>query len=212
MLCGIDEAGRGAVIGPLVIAIVGIEKKDDLLLYDLKPRDSKTYTKNARENIAEKIKKIVKYEVRVLTPEEIDKKMSMMTLNKIEVIEIAELICLFHPEIVYIDAVDVNEIRFKKDILSRIDFQPEIIAEHNADAKYPIVSCASIIAKIIRDNEIKKLEQKIGMQIGSGYPSDKITRNFLDTLSKKSLPPYIRKSWKTVKNMMNVSLDNYLNS
>ena len=69
-------------------------------------------------------------------------------------------------------------------------------------------SAASIIAKTTRDNEIEKIKEEIGVDFGSGYPSDVRTITFIEgwVKEKRGLPPYTRKSWKTVKRMRNERL------
>ncbi|MHA1324316.1 MAG: ribonuclease HII, partial [Candidatus Helarchaeota archaeon] len=80
-----------------------------------------------------------------------------------------------------------------------------LITEHKADQNYPIVSASSIIAKVIRDRELQKLQQKYSINFGSGYTSDKRTIDFLRTWVKihKQFPAIVRKSWKTAKNIEN---------
>lgn len=205
-ICGIDEAGRGPVIGPMVFAGVAVE--NDILLKKLGVKDSKRHSPARRGKLAEEIKKIAEYETLIITAEEIDEKRKIMTINDIEVEGFAEIIKRLKPGIVYADAADVDEERFKNDILRKLDFEVEIISKHKADDIYPVVSGASIIAKTTRDYEIEKIKEEIGVDFGSGYPSDVRTRTFLEKWinEKGNLPPYTRKSWKTVRSMRNEKL------
>ena len=57
MICGVDEAGRGPVIGPLVVA--GVKCENDIQLKEIQVRDSKKYTPIKRTQLAEKIKRII---------------------------------------------------------------------------------------------------------------------------------------------------------
>ena len=106
----------------------------------------------------------------------------------------------FVPDIVYVDASDILADRFAEHIAESLTFSPKIVSEHKADVKYPIVSAASIIAKVERDKAICQLQKKHG-NIGCGYPSDPNTIKFLETWIRKfgSYPDFVRKSWKTAK-------------
>ena len=207
MICGVDEAGRGPVIGPLVIA--GITLRDDSKLVKLNVKDSKKISPNKRKIFAKKILEISSnFEILTIPAKDIDDMRKIMTLNEIEVNAFSKIIKKLKPEICYVDSADVNEKRFGQDILSNLTYKPTIISKHKADDIYPIVSAASIIAKTKRDEEVekiaKKLENKINIPMGSGYPADPVTQNFLKKWIDKfgKLPPNTRRSWKTIKNIM----------
>ena len=112
----------------------------------------------------------------------------------------ARVIENLRPDIAYVDASDVLEDRFKQHILESLPFKVEIISEHKADRSYPIVSAASIIAKVERDKEIAELAKKYG-DFGSGYPTDPKTISFLKQCldSFDEYPAFVRKSWKPAK-------------
>lgn len=207
MFCGADEAGRGPVVGPLVVA--GVTLEDDTKLIEYNVRDSKKITPHRREVLANIIKKIAaNYEILVISAADIDDMRKVMTLNEIEVNAFTKVIKKLKPETCYVDSADVNEERFGKDILSNLSFKPEIISKHKADDIYPIVGAASILAKTKRDEEVRKigqeLEKKLNLPLGSGYPADPITQKFLKEWVNKfgKLPPYTRRSWKTAQNIM----------
>ena len=207
MICGVDEAGRGPVIGPLVIA--GVTFKDDSRLSELGIRDSKQLTPSRRETLAKKIKEIAEdYELLIISASDIDDMRKIMTLNEIEVHAFSEIIKKLKPDICYVDAVDVNDQRFGRDLLLNLSIKPEIISKHKADEIYPIVGAASILAKTRRDEEVKKierqLEKKLNMALGSGYPADPITQQFLRTWVKQfgKLPLHTRHSWKTAAKIL----------
>jgi ribonuclease HII len=207
MICGVDEAGRGPVFGPLVVA--GVKLIDDSKLIEYGVKDSKKLTPNRREILSKKIKEIATdYEILIIPANDIDDMRKVMTLNDIEVNAFIQVIKKLKPEICYVDSADVNEERFKKNILSGLPFKLEIISKHKADDIYPIVGAASIIAKTKRDEEVKKLaielENKINLPLGSGYPSDPITKKFFKTWFEKfgKFPPNTRQSWKTVHNLL----------
>ncbi len=201
MACGIDEAGRGPVIGPMVIAGVCAEREK---LEKLGVRDSKKLSPKRREFLAGEIRKIAnKIVIRVVEPEEIDRIREEMTINELEVKIFAEIIEELHEDKIYVDAADVNEERFGRDILSLISYTPEIISKHKADDIYPEVSAASIIAKVERDKKIEEISREIG-DFGSGYPADERTKEFLSNYYRDhgEMPPHVRKSWKSVKRLL----------
>ena len=207
MICGVDEAGRGPVFGPLVIA--GVTIQDDSELKEIGVRDSKKLTPNKREILAEKIREIAeKYEIIIISASDIDDMRKVMTLNELEVSAFSKIIEKLRPDVCYVDSADVNQERFGMDILSKLSFKPKIISKHKADDIYPIVGAASIIAKTTRDENVRKiaqeLEKKLNLPLGSGYPADPITKNFLKTWIETygELPPHTRRSWETAQRLM----------
>ena len=207
MICGVDEAGRGPVIGPMVIAGIKIKDESELLNYGIK--DSKKLSPKRRLVLSKKIREIAAdIHFIIISAKDIDDMRKVMTLNEIEVNGFSKVIKKLRPDICYVDSADVNEKRFASDIKSNLTFKPEIISKHKADDIYPIVGAASIIAKTVRDDQIikisQKLEKKLNMPLGSGYPADPVTQNFLRKwIDKyKKLPPDTRRSWKTVQNII----------
>ncbi len=209
IICGIDEAGRGPVIGPMVVAGVWIDEKDEWKLKEARIKDSKKLIKRRREILAEYIKKNFYYEIIVVEACHIDDLRKTMTMNQLEAYIFANIANKRKADIYYIDAVSNDEDEFEKMLSNLIKHDCKIICEHGADAKYAVVSAASIIAKVERDKEIEKiskeLESQLNMPLGSGYPSDNKTINFIREWLKKfgEFPPYIRRSWKTIKNIQN---------
>ncbi len=205
LIAGVDDAGRGSVIGPLVIAGVLIKEEELPKLIQLGVKDSKLLSPHRREKLAMKIKQLVqKYSVIKISPEEIDevveKGRKLHKLNRLEAQTMAKVIEMLKPDTAYVDASDVLEERFKEHILECLPFRVEVVSEHKADRKYPVVSAASIIAKVERDMEIVELASVHG-DFGSGYPSDPRTMSFLQQcLEKKGeYPEFVRKSWKPAK-------------
>lgn len=202
MVAGVDDAGRGCVIGPLVIAGVILREEELPKLAELGVKDSKLLSPHRREVLAVEIKRIVQnYAIEKLTPKEIDEVVlngkKLHKLNWLEAQTMAKVIAKLKPDVAYVDASDVLEERFKQDILDCLPFKIEIVSEHKADRNYPVVSAASIIAKVERDNEISKLAKAYG-DFGSGYPSDSRTIEFLERCLEgaEEYPEFVRKSWK----------------
>ncbi len=202
MIVGVDEAGRGPVIGPLVVAGVAVET--DVELRHMNVRDSKKLSPERREALAPEIEKVSTYEVVVIPAERIDLMRSEMSLNDFEAKLFAEVIDKLRPETAYVDAADVDEIEFKRCVRKELAFDVEIVSQHNADELFPVVSAASILAKVCRDREMRTIEDEIGMHIGSGYASDADTIAFLETWIRThgSLPPHTRASWDTARRLL----------
>lgn len=203
MICGVDEAGRGPVIGPMVVAGVMLESESQL--EGLNVRDSKKCTPKRREKLARELHKIAKTEVMIIPASDIDTMREGLTMNQIETKLFASIIEKLRPNIAYVDSADVNEERFGQDIKNELNFEVKIISKHGADEIYPIVSAASIIAKTNRDAEIRNIAKEIGENIGSGYPSDMVTIQFLERwiYEHGKAPPHTRLSWKTAQRILN---------
>jgi ribonuclease HII len=206
-IAGIDEAGRGPMIGPMVICGILVDSHRLHELVKIGAKDSKTLTHKRRLVLREQIEKITsKIEIRSVSAADIDRLRKRTTLNEIEVIEFASIAKALNPQEIYLDAADVIAERFGSKIgeLSGIASKgAKIVSEHKADAKYPIVSAASIVAKVERDLEIEKFHEKYG-DFGSGYPNDPKTIQFVKSLVRndEKLPSIIRKSWESVRRII----------
>jgi ribonuclease HII len=205
VICGVDEAGRGPVLGPLVVAAVMVE--DDQQLRDLGVKDSKKMTATKRAQLAPEIRKIAQVEVRVIDASTIDARGEERSLNELELDYFAEVIEALRPHRAYVDACDPVEINFSRSLAKRLSYGPELVCEHKADDKYPTVSAASIIAKDLRDMLVHKIGDEIGQDIGSGYPGDEVTIRFLTNWIKEKgvLPPHARSSWETSRRLLRES-------
>ena len=197
MICGVDEAGKGSVLGPMVIAAVGISSDD--ILKEIRVRDSKLLSAKERERLYKIIRKKCQVATVRLDAQQIDIVRRDMTLNEAVARAHAQVIVKLSPDYAYLDACDVNTFRYAEMVKNHLVLPCEIISEHHADEKYPVVSAASIIAKVTRDRAIATLAKKYG-RIGSGYPSDPVTIRFLNSYidEHRVPPPIARKSWKTV--------------
>jgi ribonuclease HII len=205
MISGIDEAGKGPVLGPMCVAGVLLNEKKLDALSQLGVKDSKQLTAKRREILAVEIKKLVdKYFILEVSPYQIDELRKIMTMNEIMVVSYAKVLEELKPDHAFVDAADVIANRFGENIRKKYTRDLEITSEHNADVKYPIVSAASILAKVKRDALVKELEKKAGVEIGSGYPADPKTITFLENWIQEygSLPDFARNSWETSKNLV----------
>jgi ribonuclease HII len=213
VIAGVDEAGRGPVIGPMVVCGVAVSPGKLKKLEGMGLKDSKLLTPKRREELALRIRKACSYELIVVSPEEIDSRLAAGgTLNEIEVECFAKAIEALRPEVVYIDACDVNAERFGINVRRLLGFEAEVVSRHNADKEYPIVSAASILAKVHRDALVKKISTEVGEDVGSGYPNDPMTIRFLKGYYSKNgeMPPFVRKSWKTTSTVIGDCLQSRL--
>ena len=207
-IAGVDDAGRGPIIGPLVIAGVLIDEDRVRELVSIGVKDSKLLTPQSRSDLAEKIQRIAsKISYDQLSPAEIDEVVlrgkRLQKLNFLEARSMAKVIADLKPKAVWVDASDVKPERYARQILDELPTSLKrtvLISEHKADRKYPIVSAASIMAKVRRDSEISKLWEDYG-NFGSGYVTDPRTIRFLKEWRRThpDYPPIVRRSWKTLK-------------
>jgi ribonuclease HII len=185
----------------MVIAAVGVSSEG--VLSDLGLKDSKLLSAKERECLYPIIKKKCRVAIVKLDAQDIDTVRKDMTLNAAVARAHAQAIAKLSPACAYVDACDVNTFRYAEMVKNHLDFPCEIVSEHHADEKFPVVSAASIIAKVTRDRAIATLAKKYG-EIGSGYPSDPITIRWLNSyIDEHRIPPPIaRKSWKTVSSIL----------
>lgn len=216
---GIDDAGRGPVIGPMALAGTLIKKDDFTELKKLGVKDSKQLTSKRREFLAEKIREVAKsFEVVIATPKEIDESLKNgINLNELEAIKVAEIINKINSSLpkdsnkkikVVIDCPSVSIAKWSDTLKTKIEnlYNLEICCEHKADKNHVSVSSASILAKSRRESEMDKLKEKFGEEIGSGYPSDPNTKKFLEkNHSNPKFNDIFRKSWATWKNASSAS-------
>jgi ribonuclease HII len=142
-----------------------------------------------------------------ITAQQIDELRSILTMNDIMVRGHAQSLRHLNPDVAYVDAADVDASRFSQRVMDESGVN-NVIAEHNADSNYAIVSAASIIAKVSRDISIQTLQSSLGVDIGSGYPSDARTITFLKTWldERGDFPPGTRRSWKTAQDLLAATL------
>jgi ribonuclease HII len=204
MLGGIDEAGRGPVLGPLVVA--GVTSDEEEPFADMELKDSKMCTPRAREKLAADIRNRAKrIEIVTADPEEIDAWRTTLTLNEVEVRMFTMVARGLRPDALIVDACDTDAQRFGTDIEAGLGFPCKVFSAHGADGDQAIVSAASIIAKVERDRLMadisKRCVQLYGLEAGSGYPADPITKRLLDEVVRTTgeLPIGTRHSWKTAQ-------------
>jgi ribonuclease HII len=201
VICGVDEAGKGAVLGPLVVAAVACRSEEEAGAVGA--RDSKTLSPIRREEIYAEILARFRIATRMLSPEKIDARPTL-SLNTCIARLHAEVVAELAPDLAILDACDVDAKRYRRTVAGFLPKPCRLVSEHEADRTHPVVGAASIVAKVLRDRAIAGLARKHG-EIGSGYPSDPVTiawlRDYLE--HRKAPPPFARASWATVRDLVN---------
>ena len=210
LIGGVDEAGRGSIIGPLVVAGISIKKSKISKLRQMGVKDSKMLTPKARANLFRLVMDMAdSLCINIINCTIVDNNVFLNRLNKLEAETMASVINNIQADKVYIDSCDVNPCRFRNYIESHLllssssSSKPKLYSFHRADSLNVVVSAASIIAKIVRDRQIQEI-RNTHHNIGSGYPSDWKTMLFIrGWVSKyKCAPHFARKSWSPLKKML----------
>jgi ribonuclease HII len=198
---GIDEAGRGSVLGPLVVGAFCYDdgRSDELAATGV--RDSKQLTPRRREEIRAHLDALGDCRSVPLPPRTIDAYVAHGGLNELELETFAALVREFRPDVAYVDACDPNAVRFGERLRARSRWSGRVVSRHRADAELLVVGAASIVAKVARDAELAALRASMAEAIGSGYPSDPETRACVERHAADggAIPPWMRRSWATVK-------------
>lgn len=202
LLLGADEAGKGPVIGSMFIAGLVIEEERlfDLAAFGVK--DSKALSPAKREILARKIAGVATDSyIQEVPPMVIDELRHVMTMNDLMVRSFASVVQRLHADRAILDAADVDSSRFERRVKSASGTSMDLTAEHRADQRHAVVSAASILAKVKRDESMRALESSLKCRIGSGYPTDPDTIQFLQTWVREhgDLPPCARHSWATAQ-------------
>ena len=221
IVAGADEAGRGSVIGPLVVAAVSLREEKLPKLEKLGVKDSKLLCPARRSELFREIKRIAdSFSFEKIEPDSIDRAVftgeKLHRLNYLEAQAMARLLSKIKFDRAFVDCCDTNQKRFGfqvSDLVAerrgnlytvgeRNPLLDKIVSEHHADRNYLVVSAASIVAKVTRDAAIKRISKKHG-EVGSGYPSDPDTISYLERCFAKSkaFPDFTRRSWLTIRRM-----------
>lgn len=198
---GIDESGRGPLVGPLVVCIASFEEDAQRELLEIGVTDCKAVPKKRRESMAKEIEKLCEYNIEEITASELNRLMARHSLNEIEAMSMARLM-KGKKGTVYIDL----PARRPDSFLRCLGSPKNVVAEHKADFEYPCVSAASVLAKVRRDMRIRELQEEFG-DFGSGYTSDRKTISFLqDPENLRAMRPYLREKWSTMDRLFQVKL------
>jgi len=201
---GTDEAGRGSVIGPLVIASVLVDRAGARYLREQGVRDSKRVSPSRRKRLAPVIEQTsLGYVVTYIAPWNIDKyvrrRRKFTTLNRLEAEVVAHHIKELRPFVAYLDSPYPIPRVFRNMVKGVLgDLKVGIVSQNRSESAHVEVAAASVLAKVRRDEVIRELRAKLG-DFGSGYPSDQRTRQFIvGMLNRGERPRYIRWSWRTI--------------
>ncbi|MEK7476706.1 MAG: ribonuclease HII [Candidatus Coatesbacteria bacterium] len=198
--CGIDEAGRGPVLGPLVVCGVAIERARHGRLARLGLRDSKALSPAQRERLAAEIRATgARVHLEIHQAPAVDAATALHELNGLETAAMTRIVRALAPARVWVDGLTNRPGAFGRRLeeLAR-PLRVRVVSESRADERYPLVQAASILAKVARDAAIAALARVHG-EIGSGYPGDPKTRAFLRRCAEAgTFPPFVRQSWGTV--------------
>ncbi len=209
LILGIDDAGRGPLIGPMMLAGVLVEEKDERYLKEEGVADSKQLTHPVRVRLAETVKDTAQaFHIVSASPLQIDHALnSGINLNTLEAMRTAEIINKLNSKKekikVIVDCPSVNTKAWRATLISYLQHTEnlEVSCEHKADVNHPSVSAASILAKVAREEAVAKLQEEYG-NIGSGYPSDPVTQAFLKKNGMRLKDAGIfRTTWQTWKSL-----------
>jgi len=206
-IIGIDDAGRGPVLGPMILAGVLAEKSDEQKIKGWGAKDSKLLSPKSRAILAQKISQNFTNHIEISQAKEIDESSN---LNYLEAIKTAMIINKLSQSTkekitIFIDCPSTNIEAWTLDVKKLLKNPENIIlkCEHKADLNHPIVSAASIIAKERRETEMKNLRKTLKIDFGSGYPADPKTKNFIkENYDNPKYKHIIRFSWSTVKKLI----------
>jgi len=204
---GIDDAGRGPVLGPMVLAGVLVEEEDEKLIGSWGAKDSKLLTPKKRFEIKEKVMEHFTHFVVASEPHEIDESSN---LNYLEAAKTAMIINHLMQDLdeevrVIVDCPSVNIESWSRDVTKLIEKKDLVVllCEHKADYHHKVVSAASILAKERREADLVKLKKKLDIDFGSGYPADPKTKEFIaEHFEDPKYGEIIRFSWNTVKKLV----------
>ena len=203
-IVGIDEAGRGSWLGPLVVGAVAIPADRLPEIAGAGARDSKLLSPPARAAVYARLARFADCRSVALAPATIDRAVAKGELNRLEAEAFARLVRASGAEVAYVDACDPVAERFGRTVAALAGGAVRVVARHRADRDLPIVGAASVVAKVRRDQAIARLAGRLGAPIGSGYPSDGATVAFVRGAVEpgRRPPPWLRASWATTKRVI----------
>jgi ribonuclease HII len=213
---GIDEAGRGSVLGPLVVGGFCCAADELPGLAGLGVRDSKRLTPALRDSVYARLRTVGERRSIAIPPRTIDRYVARGGLNELELQSFAQLVTELRPDITYVDACDTDAARFGQRLAALAGNGTRVVSRHKADRDFPVVSAASIVAKVRRDAALARLQHAAVETLGSGYPSDPETRSCVERHARDGgrIPSWMRASWETVQRVKRArparTLDTYL--
>ncbi len=198
---GLDEAGRGSVLGPLVVGGFCCAEADLPAVVATGARDSKRLTAVRRAEVYARLSAVGERRSIALAPRTIDRYVRDGRLNELELAAFALLVRATRPDTVFVDACDPNAERFGRRLSAAAATGARVVSRHKADRDLPVVGAASIVAKVRRDAALASLRDSVAEELGSGYPSDPTTRACVERHAQDGgkIPAWMRRSWATVQ-------------
>lgn len=208
IIVGCDEAGRGPVLGPLVMVALAVHEDKLKKLEWLGVKDSKQLSSEVREELFERIHEVVDdFRIEVIEPDAIDLSLKDpgTNLNWLEAETCARMVSELNPDTIIIDCPSPNIKAYTDFISSRLSAgvreKAKLIIEHKADVNYIVASAASIVAKVIRDRAVDHIKNELGVDCGSGYMSDPKTQDFLEKFHEVHAHLF-RRGWQSYKDVI----------
>ncbi len=195
-----DEAGRGSFVGPLVVGGFALDDSNLDALRMAGARDSKELSPAARQEVYARLLRLGDLASVALTPRTVDRAVRTNGLNDLEADTFGTVIRNLGAAEARVDACDTNPARFGRRVSARAGGGVRIISRHHADRDDPLVGAASVVAKVRRDRALARLRASLGDGIGSGYPSDTQTVEFVRAHLQRTegAPTWLRVSWATM--------------
>lgn len=195
-----DEAGRGSFVGPLVVGAFAVDDSELDAVRDAGACDSKSLTPAQRDEVYARLRRLGDLSSVTLSPRDVDRAVRVNGLNDLEAAAFGEVIRTLRAEEARVDACDTNEARFGRRVGARAGAGVRVLARHHADRDDPLVGAGSIVAKVRRDRALARLRATLGEGIGSGYPSDRQTVEFVRAHLRdtEGTPTWLRHSWATM--------------
>lgn len=206
----IYSSPKGPLIGSMIMVALAVTPEQEQKLQWLGVKDSKLLSREAREEMFDRIHEIVHdFRIEVIEADAVDNALNDINsnLNWLEANSQARMCSELNPDLMIIDCPSINiqgyTDYFKTKLSKGVLEKSEIRMEHKADAKYPVVAAASVVAKVIRDRSIDHLKEEIGIDFGSGYMGDQKTRDFLsEHYDNPKCQHIFRKMWKPYQNLV----------
>lgn len=201
---GIDEAGRGCVLGPMVFGAALADEAQQATLVREGVRDSKLLSDSRRRHLAPRLRALLQVaETRAIPPATLDGA-SLNALGTAMILTLAEA---HRPDVLIVDApvppagLPAYRRSLREGLAARGLPDCELIAENEADRNHPLCAAASILAKVERDDILASIEGELGEPLGSGYPSDPATQQWLARTwsTHRAFPAFVRHKWDTVR-------------
>lgn len=212
---GVDEAGRGAVLGPLVISCVLLDAESEHKLHEMGVKDSKQMTADQRFRLYDTILDVKLRSCSMhISSLSIDRhRLRGLSMNVIEENHIFDLLKKFVTDPV--DEVVIDAFVSKNNRLHnetcKLFPAATVRCEFHADVNHTCVAAASVIAKVERDRAMSDLSKELGVDIGTGYPHDPLSTEYIRRYVRDcgKAPTIARNTWVTTQRIVEDVMNNH---